>query len=166
MMVGIARLASVAFVLSATLATAQDSAPSLEWFHGNWRGEGILLGRPAQVSLTVGPTLLGRATALSYSADIAALGDQPGFKFEGRGTYRLLPDGRVIGNWSDSQGNFHPLAGRVEGQAMSVTWGEPRTEVGHSRYALEPDGTLRVTDSEENRGEMRVFATATYRRVP
>lgn len=160
------RFAAIALTASATLALAQDTAPSLDWFHGSWRGEGVLLGRPAQVSLAVGPVLLGRATALSYSADIAAAGDQPGFRFEGRGTYRLTPDGKVVGNWSDSMGNFHPLAGRVEGQSMSVTWGEPRTEVGHSRYALEADGTLRVTDSEESRGEMRVFATATYRRVP
>lgn len=160
------RLAALVLTTSTSLAMAQDSAPTLDWFHGSWQGEGTIFGRPAHVSMAVGPALLGRATALTYNAHIPAAGEQPEFRFEGRGTYRVAADGRVTGNWSDSQGNFHPLAGRVQGQTMAVTWGEPRTEVGHSRYTLEPDGTLRVTDGEMSRGELRVFATLSYRRAP
>jgi hypothetical protein len=139
-------------------------APSLTWLHGNWAGEATLFGRPARVRLSVSPVLRETATALTYTAEIPPDQGQPAFHFEGRGTYRVMPDGKVVGQWNDSQGNFHPLAGQVKGTALTATWGEPRTEVGHSSYVMADDGVLTVTDNELGSGKLRTFAVGKYRR--
>jgi hypothetical protein len=166
-----ARIAAALLPLAALLSlsashAAQPAAAgeSLTWLHGNWKGDATLFGQPATVRLSAGPVLRGTATALTYSAEIPAKGDQPEFRFEGRGTYRAKPDGQVSGQWNDSQGNFHPLAGRVKGTALTVTWGEPRTEVGHSSYVLDGEGMLTVTDSEIGGGKLRTFGVGKYRR--
>lgn len=160
------RTAIVMLALAApALAQHQAGAASLDWLHGEWKGTATIFGRPATVGLSVAPALMGTATALTYRATVAAGGGQPEFRFEGRGTYRVASDGMVTGNWSDSQGNFHPLAGRVAGTTLSVTWGEPRTEVGHSTYTLGSDGTLSVADAEISRGNWRIFSTQSYTRL-
>lgn len=164
-------LLAAALAGSAPLA-AQNSAPSqqapalgsLGWFHGEWEGDGIFLGRPAKVRLLVRPALDGTATALAYRVDRAAEGSRPALHFEGQGTYRIQPDGRVAGQWADSFGNFHTLAGRGKAGELRVTWGDARSEVGHSSYVLATNGVLTVTDSAFVSGEVLVFATATYRR--
>lgn len=170
------RAASAALALAAALgslpgaanqpapAIAAQPAPGLAWLHGEWEGEGIMLGQSTKVRLKVEPDLLGTATAVRYRADIPASATQPGFQFEGRGTYRVAKDGKVTGQWSDSQGNFHPLAGQVKGTALTVDWGEPRTEIGQSSYVLGPDGILTVTDSDLRPSGLVQFAKATYRR--
>lgn len=161
-------LAIAALPLAALLALsashAAEPAASLSWFHGTWKGEATLFGRPANVRLSVVETLRGTATALTYTAEIPAAQGQPAFNFEGRGTYRVKPDGKIVGQWNDSQGNFHPLAGKVKGTELTVTWGEPRTEVGHSSYVLGADGVLTVTDSEIGSGKMRTFGVGKYRK--
>jgi len=164
-------LAAAAVPLAALLALSAShaaepaaAAESLAWMNGNWNGEATLFGRPAKVTLSVGPVLRGTATALTYTAEIPAAQNQPAFNFEGRGTYRVKPEGKVVGQWNDSQGNFHPLAGRVKGTALTVTWGEPRTEVGHSSYVLDGEGTLTVTDSEFGSGQLRTFGQGKYRK--
>lgn len=161
------RAAVLLLALAAPVAAqAPAEKPSLGWFQGEWKGTATIFGRSATVSMSVAPALLGRATALTYRAEIPASGAQPEFRFEGRGTYIVAADGKVSGQWNDSQGNFHPLAGRVTGRSLAVTWGEPRTEVGHSSYVLGDDGKLTVTDAEMGRGALRVFATGTYTRQP
>jgi hypothetical protein len=160
------KYAAPLLMVLAAPAAAQTlaEAPSLGWIHGEWDGTATIFGRPATVSLSVTPVLMGGATALTYRVQMPASATQPEFRFEGRGTYRVAKDGRVVGQWNDSQGNFHSLAGRVTGTSMAVTWGEPRTEVGHSTYALAADGTLSVTDAEFGRGQLRVFSTQSYRK--
>ncbi len=161
------RFAFLALALATpAVAQAPAEAPSLGWFHGEWKGTATIFGRAATVSMSVSPALMGRATALTSRAQIPAGGGQPEFRFEGRGTYIVAADGKVSGQWNDSQGNFHPLAGRVTGRSLAVTWGEPRTEVGHSTYVLGDDGKLTVTDAELSGDGLRVFATGNYTRRP
>jgi hypothetical protein len=158
------RLGALALLVgTAALGQAQPEAP-LDWLHGDWRGTGTMFGRPSQVSLKVAPAFDGRAATSEYRVEVPADAARPAIRFEGRGFYRIAADGKVSGQWNDSAGNHHPLAGRIAGTVLTVNWGEPRTELGFSRYALEPDGTLAVTDGVYNRGEARVFAEASYRR--
>jgi hypothetical protein len=160
------RNAAVAGLAWASLTgTAQKPVQNLDWFHGEWRGEGTMQGRASKVSLSVGPVLAQTATALHYTVEVAGSDNAPAFRFEGRGTYRVTSDGKVTGQWSDSFGNFHPLTGKVSGQKMIVTWGEARTEVGQSSYELDASGLLRVSDWVLANGELKPFATASYRRV-
>lgn len=140
------------------------AVPSLAWLHGEWEGTATMFGRPATVSISASPVLLGRATSLAYRVHIPADARQGEFRFEGRGTYRLAADGKVAGQWSDSQGNFHPLAGRVTGTVMHVTWGEPRSEIGQSSYVLGADGALVVSDAALGKEGLKVFATGRYTR--
>lgn len=157
-------LVSVAAGLAAQPQQSTRVEEELAWLHGDWSGEATLFGRPAKVRLIVAPTLRGTATALIYTAEIPAGQNQAAFNFEGRGTYRVLADGKVAGQWNDSQGNFHPLAGRIKGNTLTVTWGEPRTELGHSSYVLDTSGTLTVTDSAIGGGQWRTFGVGKYRR--
>lgn len=149
------------------LAAQQAAAPaSLGWFHGEWAGTVDFIGRPAISQLTVRPALNGSATELVYTADVAASEERPAFRFEGRGTYRVKPDGSVTGVWADSFGNFHKLKGKTKAGELRVTWGEAMGEVGHSSYVLSVDGTLTVTDSAFVQGAVQVFGKSTYRRKP
>jgi hypothetical protein len=104
--------------------------------------------------------------SLSFTADVTATAERPAFRFEGQGTYRVKPDGSVSGLWADSFGNFHPLRGRTKPGELRVTWGDGRSEVGHSSYVLGADGVLTVTDSAFVQGAVRVFGTGNYRRKP
>jgi hypothetical protein len=166
MMLALLRNAVVAGLIWALLSgSTQKPVQSLDWLHGEWRGEGTLQGRPGKVSLSVGPVLDQSATALSYAVEIAKTDTAPAFRFEGRGTYRVAADGKVMGQWSDSFGNFHPLSGKVSGQKLIVTWGEPRTEVGQSSYELDAAGQLRTGDWVLTSGALKPFAEARYRRV-
>lgn len=144
--------------------TATPSATELAWLHGNWEGQGTLLGKPATANLSIGLVLNGTATGLSYRALVSSNDVRPKFEFEGRGTYRVTDLGRVTGQWSDSAGNFHPLAGKVSGHDLQIQWGEARTELGHSSYTLGQDGTLTVVDSVFSKGAVREFARFSYRR--
>lgn len=159
------RALAVLIALAAPAAAETRAAgQGLLWLHGEWEGAATIFARPATVSISAGPVLLGGATALTYRAYIPADARQAEFRFEGHGTYRVAPDGKVSGQWNDSQGNFHPLTGRVEGATMTVTWGEARTEIGQSTYRIEADGKLAVTDAALSKDGLRVFTTGSYRR--
>jgi hypothetical protein len=163
-----AALASSALAVALLPAQAQQTTlpASLAWFHGEWEGEVDFIGSPGKAWLVVRPGLAGTATILSFTAEVAASGDRPAFRFEGQGTYRVKPDGSVTGLWADSFGNFHELKGRTKAGELHVTWGDALSEVGHSSYALSPDGVLTVTDSAFVQGAVRVFGAARYRRKP
>ena len=151
-------------LISATAAVASD-VQTLEWFVGEWVGSGTLLGQPSTVTLTISPALGGTATALAYRAQTAAAGSRPALSFEGRATYRITAKGRVEGQWSDNNGSFHAVGGRIAGTMMTTVWGSPTTEIGRSTYVREASGTLTVTDSVlSSDGGWRMFATATYRK--
>jgi hypothetical protein len=155
------------FAAPAPLIAQHAPAPvNLNWFHGEWAGTVDFIGRPATGRLTVHPALSGSATELLYIADVAASGGKPAFRFEGRGTYLIKPDGNVTGVWADSFGNFHTLKGRTTEGELRVTWGDAMTEVGHSSYELSADGTLTVIDSAFVQGKVQVFGRSSYRRKP
>ncbi|WP_088307131.1 hypothetical protein [Novosphingobium sp. B 225] len=137
---------------------------SLGWFNGEWEGDIDFIGRPAKGKLVVRPGLVGSATVLTFTADVAPLGDRPAFRFEGQGTYRIKPDGSVVGLWADSYGNFHELKGRTKPGELRVTWGDALSEVGHSSYVLATDGVLTVTDSAFVNGTVQIFGKAAYRK--
>lgn len=83
--------------------------------------------------------------------------------FEGIGTYRITPDGKLDGVWTDSNGNIHPLDGTWDGARLKVTWGTPSTEQGRSEYHFPENGTLEVQDSVLGKdGKWRVFMQVTY----
>lgn len=157
--------ASIANPAAAQSTQAALPAASLDWFHGEWTGDVDFIGRPAKGRLVIARGLNGTATTLAFTAEVAATADRPAFRFEAQAVYRLEPDGRVIGSWADSYGNFHALKGRAKPGELRVNWGDALSEVGHSSYVLSPDGELTVTDSAFVQGNVRVFGTARYRKT-
>lgn len=143
---------------------APQVAQSLAWMHGTWQGPVRIFGREGEASLIAEPALRGKAMALAWKVAVPASEGKPAFEFEARGTYFVTPAGAVRGQWSDSQGHLHPLAGKVSGSAMSVTWGEVATEIGQSSYWIEPDGTLLISDAGLAKGAMQPFSEARLKR--
>ncbi len=160
-----ALVGSVPVAAQTPASDQQALAPaSLAWFIGEWEGEVDFIGSPAKGRLVIRPGLAGSATILSFTADVAASAKRPALRFEAQGTYRVKPDGSVLGLWADSFGNFHELKGKTKDGELRVTWGNARSEVGHSSYVLGKDGVLTVTDSAFVSGEVRVFGTGRYRK--
>ena len=159
-------LAAMPLAAQAPLA-AQGSRGDLDWMTGQWSGSGRMFGRPSVTRLTVAPAIGKSWVQLDYSAEVAAAGNAPPIRFDGRGHYRATADSKWTGRWLDSAGSSHPVAGRVSGRTFVTLWGSVDSELGRSRYALGPDGQLTVTDSVlQADGTWRDFATATYRREP
>ncbi len=142
----------------------QQAVPSLGWIHGDWHGSIRIFGRAGEARLAASPVLRGSATAFAWRVEVPAAGGKPAFIFEARGTYIVATDGKVRGQWSDSQGHLHPLAGKVSGSSMIVTWGEPATEIGQSSYRIEADGSLLISDSGLVKGAIQPFSEASLSR--
>jgi hypothetical protein len=154
---------AAAFALTLTAATP-DPAP-LAWMHGEWSGNGEMFGRTSSVMLSIKPALRDSVTELHYVADLPVGSAAPAFHFEGKGVYKIGTKGKVTGQWSDSEGNFHAIGGSVSAGRMVTVWGQPSTEIGRSVYALDDKGELTVSDSVLTPdGGWRIFATARYRR--
>ncbi len=84
------------------------------------------------------------------------------FKAQGYATSGGRP---ITGTWFDSRGISLPLAGRVEGDTMTIDWGTDAIERGRSSYRL-AEGTLEVTDEVYTKeGELHVFGRTHLRRV-
>jgi hypothetical protein len=137
------------------------AAPLASW-HGQWAGEGTAFGQQARATLTIGPALGGGATRLEYA--LAIDGAQP-VRYFAQGLYRVDAKRRVSGDWTDSYGRHRPIGGWLEERLWTVHWGSADSEIGRSTYALEGDGSLRVSDSVlQPDGSWRVFAMLRYRR--
>jgi hypothetical protein len=157
--------AAFAAALALPLTAATPEPVSLAWLHGEWAGNGQMFGRKSEVTIVAAPALGGSATELRYVAQVAASGEAPAFRFEGQGIYRVNAKGKVEGRWSDSNGSFHPVGGRVNGRRMETLWGQTTTEIGRSSYTLDDAGQFAVSDAVLTPdGTWRIFATATYRR--
>lgn len=147
-------------------APARSETPSLDWLVGEWVGTGTMMGQPSEVSLSIAPALGGTATALSYRATIKGP-EGKSSRFEAMATWRAKPGGRVEGQWSDTNGSFHKIGGRITASSMTVIWGDPVTELGRSTYERDPAGRLKIVDSVlAPDGTWRVFAMATYTSRP
>jgi hypothetical protein len=154
---------AAAFALTLTAATPEP-AP-LAWMHGEWSGNGEMFGRASSVTLSIKPALKDSVTELHYIAHLPAGPAAPAFHFQGRGLYKIGAKGKVTGQWSDSEGNFHPIGGNVSSGRMVTVWGQPSTEIGRSVYALDDKGELTVSDSVLTAdGDWRIFAMARYHR--
>ena len=90
------------------------------------------------------PVLDGQFQRLSME-DLMTGADGKTWHFKAQGYYHVGKDGTITGTWFDSRGISLPLAGRVEGDTMTIDWGTDAIERGRSSYRL-TEGTLEVTD--------------------
>jgi hypothetical protein len=123
---------------------------------GDWQGGGEVSGMAAEMSMRWEPVLGGQFLRLSLENRMSGKDGRPR-RFQAQAYYRVGGDGAVSGRWFDSRGISLPLQGRVDGDAMTIDWGdEASVERGRSRYRLSADA-LEVTDEVIKDGVLAVF---------
>lgn len=145
--------------------TQGPEQPSLNWLHGNWRGDASIQNRPAKASLSFGPALNNTAIEMDFKLDAAADGDKPALHLEGKAVYRMLPDGSVAGQWSDSFGNFHRAAGKVRGQVLIVDLFDGQIQTAQVGYETYANGDLRLGYWAKTNGQLSSYIQSVYHRV-
>ena len=145
------RLQSVAGVLLAIVAAlpvartqAQDAAPVLEHWLGEWRGPGTNSGAPAKLLLNWERALGGRFVRLTLVNEIGA--QPPLQRFEGLALYWPGIDNHLNGRWFDSHGSTHILDSALDANSLTSEWGDGTIARGRSTYRLLEQNVMEVID--------------------
>lgn len=121
-----ARRCAAAFVLAFACGAALAEAPAASTFlgrlTGEWRGAGEVNGMPGDMRMRWEPALDGKFHRLSMK-NLMTGQDGRTWHFRAEALYRVQKDGSIAGQWFDSRGINLPLAGSVEGDAMTIDWG-------------------------------------------
>ncbi len=141
------KIITFAFVVSllTTMTACAQSSISLEDLEGEWRSGSPAFGQSASSTLSLSLTLGGKFHRLDYSINMVKEKTQS-LMFQGTAHYRLLADGRYDAFWADSSGDLHPIKARAEGNAIIADWGISGAKQGSTKYQLNSNGTLTVTD--------------------
>lgn len=158
-------IALVALALASALApsslTAQTAAPVFDRLAGEWQGEGTLMGRSAEFTMTWTPH--GELATLAFSN---AFPDSTGAVtpvLDAVAAYRTVRE-TPEGVWLDSRGVRIEIDWEAPDDSTLVAdWSAPN-ESGRTTYrVVGPDG-VEVTDEVRADDGWRTFATARYRR--
>ena len=139
--------------------------PSLSWLHGKWRGDASIQNRPAKSSLSFQPTLADTALSVDFTLDAPAIGDEPPIRVEAHAIYRLSPDGSVVGQWSDSIGNFYQASGEVSDDVLIINLFDEQNQVAQVGYEIYADGGMRSGYWAKSEGQLTPFIQGMYRKV-
>jgi hypothetical protein len=114
-------------------------------------------GMAADMRMRWEPALDGKFHRLAME-NLMTGQDGKTWHFKAEAFYRVLKDGSIAGQWFDSRGLNLPLAGRADGDAMTIDWGnEASAERGRSTYRLSADA-LEVTDEVYGKdGTLTIF---------
>jgi hypothetical protein len=135
----------LALACSTAMAEAPVAAAFLERLAGEWRGAGEVSGMAADMRMRWEQALDGKFHRLAME-NLMTAQDGKTWHFKAEAFYRVHKDGSIAGHWFDSRGISLPLAGRAEGDVMTIDWGnETSAERGRSTYRLAADA-LEVTD--------------------
>jgi len=153
------RAAALVLVLACSPALAEEpvAAAFLERLAGEWKGGGEVSGMAADMRMRWEQVLDGRFHRLLME-NLMTGQEGKNWHFKAEAFYRVQKDGSIAGHWFDSRGLMLPLAGRADGDAMSIDWGnEASPERGRSTYRLAADA-LEVTDEVYGKdGVLTVF---------
>lgn len=154
----------VAIAALPALAQGPPTLAFLQRLEGDWRGGGEVSGMAADMRMRWQPALDGKFHRLSME-NVMTGSDGKSWHFKAEAFYRVQEDGSITGQWFDSRGLDLPLAGRVEGNAMTIDWGtDGSAERGRSTYRLAADA-LEVTDEVYGKdGRLGAFGRTILRR--
>jgi len=154
---GCAAALILALACSPALAEAPVATAFLERLAGEWKGTGEVSGMAADMRMRWEPVLERQFHRLAMENFMTAQ-DGNTWHFKAEAFYRVQKDGSIAGQWFDSRGISLSLAGRVDGDAMTIDWGdEASAERGRSTYRLAADA-LEVTDEVYGKdGTLTVF---------
>lgn len=159
-----AMLLSFSVALPVPGTQAQDAAPLLEQWLGDWRGPGTNNGAAAQLHLKWERTLGGRFVRLTLVNEIGA--QPPLQRFEGLALYWPGTDNHLNGRWFDSQGSTHLLDGVLAANALTSEWGDGTIARGRSTYRLAEPNVMEVIDEIKRQdGTWREFGRYRLTRV-
>ena len=129
---------------------------------GRWTSQCDAWGSPATCTLDWRQGLHANHITVAYQIRHLETG---AMIFEGRGVYDLSDVERPSGYWSDSGGAIHPLAARWRDDALTTHWGVAGGVMGRTRYVLEPDDALQVTDWRLHEDGWTPFMSVRYNRM-
>ena len=156
------RLGLFALLLSATWPlAAQETAAVFEQLGGEWRGEGTLMGRQAQFTMSWQPQ--HGFAVLTFSNSFVAEGGQITPVLNSVAVYRTSPDNPEA-VWLDSRGARVEIRWETSDSALVSHWTAP-TEWGRTTYRVSSGDEIEVVDEVLNGDTWRTFATARYVRV-
>lgn len=152
-------VAAAPFFPSAPL-TAQTTAPVFDRLVGDWRGEGMLMGQPAQ--FTMSWTRHGGFVVLTFSNAVVDSAGQVTPVLEAAAVYRAAYDSPEA-VWLDSRGVRVEIEWAATDSTLVADWSAP-TEAGRTTYRVVADDAIAVTDEVRTDEGWRTFGTARYRR--
>ena len=147
---------------SATALQPHEADPAPSALMGEWSAECDAWGATATCTLDWSAGLHADLMTVAYQIRNA---ETDAMIFQGRGVYDVSDPDRPSGYWSDSGGAIHPLAARWEDDALTTHWGVAGGVLGRTRYALEADGTLQVTDWQLREDGWAQFMSVRYQRA-
>jgi hypothetical protein len=122
---------------------------------GTWRGEGTLLGKPSEFTMTWAPALGGQFVRLQFSNRLISA----------EAFYRITESGSYEGVWLDSRGQMLPLTAEATESVLETQWGSADTESGRTTYRLVGPTEVEVADVVLHNGEWVPFGNARYHRA-
>lgn len=151
---------AAALFFAPTLLTAQTTATVFDRLVGDWRGEGMLMGQPAQ--FTMSWTRHGGLAVLTFSNAVADSAGRVTPVLEAAAVYRTAyaaPEAV----WLDSRGVRVEIEWAATDSTLVADWSAP-TEAGRTTYRVVADDAIEVTDEVRTDEGWRTFGTARYRR--
>jgi hypothetical protein len=153
-------IAGLAVVMISAAGIAQDKQPrDLSSLKGTWTADCKAFAPGARCSLQWTDGLHKNLLRVVYQVRNAA-GNQ---LFAGEGVYQRSDD-IFAGFWNDTNGSLHPLQATYTDGGLTTYWGRAETEEGKTRYALNAEGGLSVTDWVKKNGSWHQFMHADYQR--
>jgi hypothetical protein len=157
----LAAVAAAPFFPSAPLA-AQATAPVFDRLVGDWRGDGMLMGQPAE--FTMSWTRHGELAVLTFSNAVADSAGQVTPVLEAAAVYRTAyASPEAV--WLDSRDVRVEIEWAATDSTLVADWSAPN-EQGRTTYRVIGEDAVEVTDEVRTDEGWRTFGTARYRRAP
>lgn len=143
---------------------AQTTSPVFDRLAGEWQGEGRLMGRDAEFTMTW--TLHGALAVLTFGNAFADTAGQVTPVLDAAAVYRTdaaTPEAV----WLDSRGVRIEIEWQGTDSTLVANWSAP-SEAGRTTYRLvagDAGDAVEVTDEVRTDEGWRTFATARYRRM-
>lgn len=152
---------ALASTLGPSSLMAQTTAPVFDRLAGEWQGEGTLMGRSAEFTMTWTPR--GELATLAFSN---AFPDSTGAVtpvLESVAVYRTVSE-TPEAVWLDSRGVRIEIDWQAtDDSTLVANWSAPN-ESGRTTYRVVGSDDVEVTDEVRTDEGWRTFATARYRR--
>jgi hypothetical protein len=149
-------------VLGGDFASAQTDPRIFEALDGRWEGEGTLFDRPARFEMQ-----WERVNGVAVLTFTNGMIDTTGVITPVLGAVAIYRTAVATprGTWEDTRGIQVQIAWTATDSTLVSSWTAP-TEEGRTTYTVTADGTIDVLDEVMQKGTLKPFGQASYRRVP